>query len=216
MRISQSLTLIACILAAGTIGSSANAGTLTYNGYGFTGENVHVSDAALGINNEYGGAGLITLNAPVPFQAYCVDIADWLLSAGTYTNGIDPTSDPNLPGTSSITGDSKLADIGALIGNGTDVAAVQLAIWETEYGSAAIFTPDDPGLQAVASLYLANAEDGLWTAPAGSALYLLVGADGRPNQTLIYDPVPEPNTVAVLGSAIFLLGCAGRRRRRTG
>jgi hypothetical protein len=216
MQFCKFLGVAAAVLFCGGLAARANAGTLTYNGYGFSGENIHFSDAALGIDNEYGGSGLITLDGPTPFQAYCVDIADWLLSSGTYATGVDPASNPNLTGTSSITGDSKTADILALIVNGTDVAAVQLAIWETEFGSAATFTPDDPNLQAVATSYLGDVHTGLWKAPGGAALFELVPADGQVNQTLIYDPIPEPDAAVILGSGLLMLGCIARRRKEAG
>jgi len=205
--------LAAAILVCGGITARANAGTLTYNGYGFSGENVHITDASLGVEDEYGGSGLITLNGPTPFQAYCVDIAAWLLSSGTYTTGVSAASDPNLQGTSNITGDSKISDILALMNNGTDVAAVQLAIWETEYGSEATFTPDDGSLQGVATQYLGNVKSGLWKPEAGAGLDELVAADGQVNQTLIYDPIPEPDAMAMLGSALLMLGFVVRRRK---
>jgi hypothetical protein len=206
-------TLLAAALIGSGVAAGADAGTLTYTSYGFSGENVHISDPSLNIDNEYSGAGLITLNGPEQLQTYCVDIAVWLLSSGTYTTGVDPAADENLQGVSSITGDSKITDILALMNNGTNVAAVQLAIWETEYGNSATFTPDDTGLQAVATSYLADVQDGFWTIPAGAALYEVVPAEGQTNQILIYDPIPEPPAAAILGFALALLGgLAGRRR----
>ncbi len=212
MRLIKISALMAAVVVCGGTAGRANAGMLTYDGYGFSGENVHISDASLGIDDEYGGSGLITLYGPTPFQAYCVDIGDWLLSSGTYTTGIGAASDPNLQGTSSITDDNKMSDILTLINNGTDVAAVQLAIWETEYGSSATFTPDDQNLQGVATTYLNDVRSGFWKPEAGAGLDELVAADAQVNQTLIYDPVPEPDAAVLLGTALFMLGgVAGRR-----
>jgi hypothetical protein len=110
------------ILFAGFTRASV-AGTFSYTGYGLSGENVHVTDSLLGIENEYGGAGLITLEGSTTIAAYCVDIADWLLGSGTYTSGINPATAPNLTGVSSITGHSKIADISALIAHGGNADA---------------------------------------------------------------------------------------------
>lgn len=212
----------------------ANAGTFTYAGYGFSGENVHLSDAAMYVNNEYGGSGLITLNGPSSLAVYCVDIAAWLLNAGTYNSGVDPLSNPNLTGASSFTGHDKIADIAALIANGSNVAAVQLAIWEIEYAAAASFRPDDSGLQAVASFYLANlnAGTGQWVNSTGLFLNELTPANGVVNQSMVYlastppptpqpggvevttqSSVPEPAAITVLGFGMLMLGWVRARHR---
>jgi len=214
MRLIKIAALIAGLIA-GTGITDAHAGLYTYGSYSFSGSNVHFSDSSLGITNEYGGSGLITLNGPFPINAYCVDLSDWLLGSGTYNFGVNPATDPNLTGTSSITGDSKIADISALIFNGQNSAAVQLAIWETEYGAAASFTPDDSSLQQVASQYLTDASTS-WTVPSNWDLYELT-AVGPANQTLVYmadppSPVAEPGTLALLGGAIFMIAITAQRR----
>jgi hypothetical protein len=215
MRLIKVTALLAGLIAGVGI-TDAHAGLYTYGSYGFSGSNVHFSDASLGIANEYGGAGLITLNGPFVIDAYCVDLSDWLLGSGTYNFGVNPATNPNLTGTSTITGDSKLADISALIFNGQNSAAVQLAIWETEYGAAASFTPDDGSLQQVADQYLTDASTS-WTVPSNWDLYELTPANGPANQTLVYladppSPVSEPGTLVLFGGAVFLIAIAGQRR----
>jgi hypothetical protein len=208
IRLATVFTVLATCAA-----SQATAGTLTYTSYNFSGENVHITDTLLGVENEYGGAGLITLEGSSVISAYCVDIADWLLGSGTYNTGVNPATNPNLSGLSIFTGHSKIADIGALIVNGTNTAAVQLAIWETEYGSAITITPDNSALQSVASAYLTNLEP-TWTVPKGKMLLELTPANGQTNQILVYMAlVPEPTSMAVLGSAAILLGYTRKRRR---
>jgi hypothetical protein len=212
--------IIATILAGFMFGGDINtaaAGTYTYGSYDFSGGNVHFSDASLNITNEYGGAGLITLNGSPVITAYCVDIDHWLLQSGTYDIDINPATNSNLTGVSSITGDSKIADIGSVIYNGTNVAAIQLAIWETEYGSAATFTPDDSSLQAAAGAYLNNAKT-IWSVPANFALFELTPANGQVNQTLVYladppAPIPEPGTSALLIGGTLLTSLLVSRRR---
>jgi PEP-CTERM motif len=209
MRLFRPAIVAVCVLGGMGFAAVANAGAYTYNGYGFSGENVHITDTLLGVENEYGGAGLITLDGSSAIMAYCVDIADWLLSAGTYNSGVNP----NLAGLSSFTGHSKLADITALIAHGTNFAAVQVAIWETEYGSNLTITPDDSGLRAVANTYLADLS-GLWTVPAGITLLELSPLAGQTNQTLVYvSVIPEPGSIVLLGSAIAAIGYMRWRRR---
>ncbi len=228
MRIRVITTIFAGFMASAGFIGHASADTFSYSGYSLSGgENLHVTDAALAIDNEYGGAGLIGLDGSYTIQAYCVDLADWLLSSGSYITNVNPLFNPNLAGTSSITGDSKIADINALIANGGNFAAVQLAIWETEYGAAASFTPDDSGLQAVATGYLTNIENGSWTGLIGQTIAELSPVDGVANQTLIYmtadmdmlgsstslNAVPEPTTLALLGAGVMMM-IGGVRKRR--
>jgi hypothetical protein len=212
LKVTAVLTGLAML---GGYSTAATAGTFTYQSYGFSGENVHITDLSLGVNNEYGGAGLITLNGSSTIAAYCVDIADWLLGSGTYNTGINPAANPNLAGLSGFTGHSKIADISALIANGSNAAAVQVAIWETEYGSAVTITPDDPHLQSVANAYFADLQT-LWTVPGNRSLMELTPTGGQTNQALVYlVAAPEPASMAILGAAMITLGYV-RKRRQTG
>ena len=213
MRLIKLAAAIAGLFFCGGYTSAASAGTFTYASYGFSGENVHITDTLLGVENEYGGAGLIMLDGSSTIAAYCVDIAHWLLGSGTYNSAINPVSNPNLSGLSTYTGHSKIADIATLIANGSDAAAVQVAIWETEYGSAVTITPDDQNLRAVANTYFADLQT-LWTVPNSLSLMELTPANGQTNQTLVYMvPAPEPGSMAILGSAILTLGYVRMRRR---
>lgn len=214
MRLIRLLTVLAGLVACCRLVPAANAGTFTYNSYGFSGENVHISDSLLGVDNEYGGAGLITLDGSSALSAYCVDIADWLLTSGTYNSGVNPAANPNLAGLSSFTGHTKIADIAALIANGTNDAAIQVAIWDTEYGSAVTITPDDSGLQAVANTYLSDLRT-IWAAPANFSLDELTPANGQTNQTLVYlARIPEPASMVALGLALSAVGYLRARRQR--
>jgi hypothetical protein len=213
MRLIKLTAILAGLAVFGGHTTDASAGTFTYQSYGFAGENVHITDISLWVNNEYGGAGLITLNGSSVIPAYCVDIADWLLGSGTYNTGVNPNSNFNLAGLSSFTGHSKIADIGALIANGSNDAAVQVAIWETEYGAAVTITPDDQQLQAVANTYFTDLKT-LWTVPKNLSLMELTPAGGQTNQTLVYMvPAPEPGSMAILGAAMITLGYVRKRRQ---
>jgi hypothetical protein len=224
MRLFKIATMLAGLASGGGV-TAANAGTYAYTSYGpngsdhgTPGENIRVTDTALRLNNQNVGSGLITLNGSTELYAYCVDIATWLLSKGTYNTGVNPNTNLNLTGNFSTSGDSKIALIGRLIYNGTNnnSAAVQLAIWEIEYGSGATFTPQDPGLQGVVNTYIADAET-TWGIPSNLALFELTAADGQTNQTLVYlAPVPAPGTSVLLGGAIFLTGLLVRRCRGGG
>jgi hypothetical protein len=54
----------------------------------------------------------------------------------------------------------------------------------------------------------------LWAVPDGLRLGELTPADGRKNQTLVYmNPVPEPASMAILGSAMIMLGYVRKQRQ---
>jgi hypothetical protein len=204
-------SLLAGFIACCGLSNAASAGTFTYQSYQFSGENVHITDNLLGIDNEYGGAGLITLDGSSIITAYCVDIANWLLGSGTYNTGVDPALDSNLAGTSVFTGHSKIADISALIYYGTYAAAVQLAIWETEYSGVTI-TPDNLALQPTADTYFTNLLT-VWSVPNTLTLMELTPANGQTNQTLVYmAKVAEPASMTILGSALMVVGYLRKRR----
>jgi hypothetical protein len=205
--------------ALGLTTTAASAGTLNYTSYGVTNaQNVHITDPALGVNNEYGGAGQIVLyNGSTPvFEAWCVDIQDWLSVSGTYTTGSSPSS----------AGLSPPADreIGALIyayNTNASVnsvynasAAIQLAIWQIDYGSGLLLNPDNSALTALADQYVADVSPGgSWTLPSNWDLDILYanipGHQGNQNLAYVTDvPVAEPGTLM-----LWLTGLAALRRR---
>ena len=217
-------------LAAISLSATATAGTLTYSGYDTSAiqQNVHLTDAGLGVIGEYGGAGEIILtgtNTPGgTFPAWCVDIQDWFQTAGSYASGTSPSA----LGLSQTTAN----EIGALIyhfnigtvGNDTyTAAAIQMAIWQVEYGPGLAVTPDSGGLTALAKTYATDATNGTRVLPSNWDLELLyAGPQGNGNQNLAYvvDPAPiaEPPTLTLLGAGLVgLIGLdcvAGARFRR--
>lgn len=208
-----------------------------YSAYELLGGNVHITDAPLGIVNEYAGAGAIKLtNGASSVWAFCIDLADWLTPSGSYS--FATVTAPDLAG-DYAPGISKVHAIEAIMRYGADVystspasqtmgtsaqrnEAAQLAIWKIEYGAALSVTPDDGFVSAILASDLDNVA--AWaTAYTGSALQMRPG--NQPNQTLIYlDPpstIPEPAplalmTVAGVGLAALLLSYRRARPRRHG
>jgi len=227
------VSLIGAAGAAMLAATSALAGTLSYDGYSVTDEqNVTIR---LGASpSEYGGAGQIGLaTAGGTFNAWCVDVDDWLQWSGTYLAGASPAA----AGLST----AKAAAIAALIANfgigkaadpspNTNAsAALQIAIWEVEYGSALTVTPDNSALTPLAATYVADVTGASpkWT--TSDTLSLLYQSDPLDNQNLAYvtantvgDPVPapsaasEPASAAVLSAGLIALLVAQRRRAVAG
>jgi len=107
-------------------------------------------------------------------------------------------------------GDSMLAADGA---NGELSAAVQIAIWNTEYGYT--YAGGDSTLSAdlsnLESLYATD--PGAYPVDPHSVALLSINPDGSLAQGLIgVNPAPEPASFALLASGLLALGALCRRR----
>ena len=114
-------------------------------------------------------------------------------------------------------------DLGRLYAEGHTVntsvteAAFQIAVWEIAYetsgsynlanGSATFSggTAATSGALAMATNWLAA----LGSAPSGGVLVL----ENREHQDVIYAPVPEPETYALMAAGLFAMGFVVRRQR---
>jgi hypothetical protein len=186
--------------------STAQAGTLSYDGYSvFNGQNVAVTDASLGVD-ELGGAGQIILftDDAVGFAlaAWCIDISDMLLASGQYSTGTF------LSGPFGSTVNALLSNVTPLLDSDPNVsAALQVAIWKAEYGGDLTVTVADP-VTALADQYLRLVSDGTFR-PDPTMGVTVLAAQG--NQNLVYlAPVQEPVSIALLGTG--LVGAALARR----
>jgi hypothetical protein len=128
---------------------SASATTISYTGYSWIGDDIQI----LVPNNIYGGAGQITLDtANGPVLAWCLDVSTYLLSQATYSVGTPATVSLNATQTEVIAsliveGNTLLAGSGVSGYNKNDIsAAVQVAIWEEEYGASFNYQIDSSSL----------------------------------------------------------------------
>ena len=201
--------------------TAANASSINYSGYSvLNNQNVTLNDAALGIANESGGSGEITLsntNTSAGFiESWCVDIEHELGWSGQFTAGraitgalgnainallthVNPDTDPNAS------------------------SALQVAIWLSEYGQSLSVTAPATVL-TLANTYLANLSSGIWTANPADQVAFLAGngttqdqaylVAGTPVSTgAVPAKIPEPATLALLlGAALLTIGLACRRR----
>ena len=182
---------------------------ITYSGYTvLNNQTVTVTDAALGIEGESGGAGEVTLEQMSfggSLQSWCVDIADELLTSGGFTGLTVMT------GALATEINALISNAGPQLGSDSDAsAALQVAIWEEDYGSG--LTVSAPArVAALASTYQADVANGTWRADGGMAVAELTGG-GRNQSQVFLVAVPEPASGVLLLAA--LAGFAWRWRRR--
>jgi hypothetical protein len=172
-------------------------------------------------------AGDITLHSATQgdLLVWCLDLTDLLFQPYKFNETVYGGGNlPGLPagGLSAV----QIREIASLMKFGLTVnpdadndAAVQLAIWKTEYGNA--FT--DTGLSAslsakVALLLLDAANGGLIDCPT-CTLTVLSDAVSAPNQALGFASVPVPAPIVGAGLPGLIAGCLGlwglQKRRRS-
>ena len=146
------------------------------------------------------------------FYSYCVDLAHFVSptqevivqSSTGFSNGV-------------VSGGSKAAwlvnQFAGAVGNATDAAALQVAIWEATYDSynnlaAGGFTASSStGVMSKAAFYL----DALYSSNM-TAVATILNAAHPTGQDQIVAQVSEPSTLLVMGLAFFGFAMLTRRR----
>lgn len=191
--------------------SAAHAGSFTYDGYSvLNNQTVTLTDPVLGFD-EQGGSGQITLYSnQVPgggLDTWCIDIPDTLLWSGTFGTGTV------LTGVFGQAVNALLSNVLPTLGSNPDAsAALQVAIWRTEYGSA-LNVEGTASMLALAETYLGKLANGTFR-PDNAMQVSVLNANGNQNQAYLTE-VPEPATLALLGAGLFALGFARTRFSRT-
>ena len=209
-KIASAVALTACLAA-----SSAQADNVLFTGFADGSENVTLSTTVR--NGTVPAGGLATsLNGGPSFTTYCIDLVD------TITFGVTYTDYTQVPGASFIFPNSDayldLSKLFGLAGNpvgATMEAAFQMAVWEIVYETGPTYNlaagsatfAGSAGATSQAATWLAT----LASLSGGPALTVL---SSQLAQDVIYAPVPEPETYALMLAGLAVLGSIAKRRAK--
>ena len=187
--------------------TAANAGTFGYNNYSvLSPATVTLTDTRLGVD-ETGLAGQVTLYPTIgtALSTFCFDIQHLLTQSGTFTTGTF------LTGTIASSINALLAHVLPTLATDSDAsAALQVAIWKTEYGRDLTVTSQSTTVLSKADSYIASLTSGAWKPDATKTVAFLNG-NGIDQNQIYLTAVPEPATVSILG--LSLAGLLALRHR---
>jgi hypothetical protein len=212
---------LACVLV---VAAPARANDVTFTGFAHGSESVDFSLASPNVaaSGSVSAGGFATvLNGGPSFVSYCVDLYQHIAFGTLYP-------EYGVPGTShTFANDRAYADLGRLYAKAGTVdtsvkeAAFQIAVWEIAYettagpydlaGGAASFSggsASSSGALALASSWLAGLGNG-----SGPGISVIESSD---HQDVIFAPVPEPSSVALMVAGLLAGTQVARGRRRSG
>lgn len=205
----------------------AGSGSATID---FTGINWHDGSTVTGLH-EYGGSGgFLTYNLSTDpsrkngFQSFCVDIFSSFSFAVSSTDILKPAT---------IISSRAAADLGRLYTNhhaainsrsssGTNESAFQLAVWEIVNEGSGSYSLSNGGFKAtgtgstLAQTWLAelgtasanNYNANIWTVQS-----MITTGKGYAQDVVVFAPVPEAQTYAMMLAGLGLIGFSARRRQ---
>jgi hypothetical protein len=227
MRSMVPASISAGIAAALLLGhASASAATVDFTGYVHGSETVNFSVPHPPGPNKTGSPGAggfaTILNGGPSFETYCIDLFQTINFADPAYNhySIVPASLHTFANSNAVLDLGRLFAAGHLVNNSKTEAAFQIAIWEIAYetsgtydlnGGVATFsggTANTSGALGLATTWLGSLGSG-----PGVALTVLENGE---HQDVIFAPVPEPETYALMLAGLGVMGMLAKKRKRTG
>jgi hypothetical protein len=200
------LPLVAVALFGGV--NVASAATFQYSSYSLTnGQDISIYSPT----HAFGEAGGITLigsgaNAGQDILAWCLDVYDSLDNSGHYSIG--SLTNAGVGGSNPSLSNTQIGEIGSLIEHGDAIinssynvsAAIQVAIWDIEYGRSFGYNGISSAVTDLANTYVTDVKTGIWDTPDYNVSLLSESY----NQDLAYvttTPLPSTWTLMLIGLA---------------
>jgi PEP-CTERM motif len=178
--------------------------------FSLTSPNVAVSGSASA------GGFLMSYNSGTSFETYCVDLYQHIAFGETYTDYGTPGTSHTFANANAYTDLSRLYARAGVVNNSVTEAAFQIAVWEIAYETTGAYnlglgsatfgggSADSSGALTLASTWLST------LGAAGPGISVI---ESSGHQDMIYAPVPEPETYALLLGGLGAMGFVARRRR---
>lgn len=208
------LAAVLCVVGAA---SQAHADNVTFTGFAHGSETVNYSLNSGGTSTGVSAGGFTTLiqNGGPSFTSYCVDLAE-TISFGTLYTGYSSVGAGHVFANSDAYADlSRLYAVAGPIFDSAHEAAFQIAVWEIAYETAATYGLGSgvarfSGGTAASLGFASSWLTAIGSASGGPSINVL---DRRGSQDVIYAPVPEPSTVALMFAGFIGMATMARRRK---
>ena len=208
------------------------ASTLTFTGFEYGsvdvtfGTGLPVPPAA--VTHASAGAFNANVNGGPTFEAFCVDIWQTLGFNQNYSLGVGSTYTyrPSMLGYVTNAGAFTQGTLdnlsrlyteahASIIGNATNSAAFQVALWEIAFETPGNYNLTSGNFHATSPAGVTSVANGWLTNLAAFApVYSISGYVSATNQdVIVFHPVPEPGTYAMMLAGLGLMGFVARRRR---
>ena len=215
-------TRLASFLVTGFVAATTQAGAaeVVFTGFAHGSETVQYSLSGSNVahaGSAAAGGFATVLNGRQTFESYCVDLYQTISFGSAYADYTGPGTTHAFNNGNALHDLSRLYARAGVVANSVSEAAFQIAVWEIAYEKASnaydLATGDAVffgGSAATAALGLAST----WLSSLGAA-----GADIRvlespTQQDVIFAPVPEPETYAMLLAGLAAVGFMSRRQSR--